>query len=289
MLLWIFILTALVATMAAQKKLVLVLVLLCAVVVLINLKDVSQLQDLCKASSPFSVASFTRGSLSAQRVYQPSCDIERPRFDFSVRPPFSLPDPNCRPVEQVLSSDWVCHLQRFLNSTSPESKLINVIVSNSNYQEVVLNWLIAALVKNKEPLINVLVISLDNSLHQTLTQRNISSILVDPSSVVYGTPADYIPTYPLKMTRMTVIRLISHWGFDVANYDPDAVVLKNPELFYDQAPTAHIIGGFGVYPPYQHQLWGASLCVGSWLVRSSNLTGMSYNIYNTVPRGITSA
>ena len=204
-----------------------------------------------------------------------SCDIERPQFDFSVRPPFSLPDPNCRPVEQVLSSEWVCHLQNILNSVSPSKKLINVIVSDSNYQEVVLNWLIAALVKNKEPLINVLVISMDNNLHRILSQRKIPSILVDPSSVVYGTPADYIQKYPLKMTRLTVIRLISHWGFDVANYDPDAVVLKNPELFYDQAPTAHIIGGFGVHPSYQSHIWGASLCIGSWLIRSSNVTGIA--------------
>ena len=73
------------------------------------------------------------------------------------------------------------------------------------------------------------------------------------------------------------MRLVNHWGFDAANYDTDAIILKNPEpLYYKQYQDSDFIGSYGHSPLDIKQEWGIAICIGAMMIRSSNNTGMTY-------------
>ena len=70
------------------------------------------------------------------------------------------------------------------------------------------------------------------------------------------------------------MRFINHWGFDAANYDTDAIVLRNPEpLYYEQYRDSDFIGSYGHFPPDIKQEWGIAVCTGAVMIRSSICTG----------------
>ena len=70
------------------------------------------------------------------------------------------------------------------------------------------------------------------------------------------------------------MRLVNYWGFDVANYDTDAIVLRNPEpLYYEQYRDSDFIGSYGHFPPDIKQEWGIAVCTGAVMIRSSICTG----------------
>lgn len=195
-------------------------------------------------------------------------------YNFLSRQPFSLPDDYSRPLKDILTQDWVCDLQRFLKNINEEKHIVNMIAANSNFTDPLLNWLIASLMRLEEPMVDVIVISLDRDLHNTLINRGISSLLVTPDMVMRT--EDFPEVYHMHngfyQARMMVMRLINHWGYDAANYDTDAVILQNPQSIYDAPENADIdiFAGFAIsFPPVLHKKWGATLCNGAWLVRSN--------------------
>lgn len=199
-------------------------------------------------------------------------------YDFLTRQPFTLPDDYSRSLKEILAQDWVCDLQRFLKNVNEEKHIVNMIAANSNFTDPLLNWLIAALLRLEEPMVDVIVISLDRGLHDLLISRGIPSLLVTPELMMRT--EDFPEVYHMHngfyQARMMVMRLINHWGYDAANYDTDAVMLKNPQTIYDAPENADvdIFAGFAIsFPPVLHKKWGATLCNGAWLVRSNPRTG----------------
>lgn len=204
-------------------------------------------------------------------------------YDFLTRQPFTLPDDYSRSLKEILAQDWVCDLQRFLKNMNEEKHIVNMIAANSNFTDPLLNWLIAALLRLEEPMVDVIVISLDRSLHNLLINRDIPSLLVTPELMMRT--EDFPEVYHMHngfyQARMMVMRLINHWGYDAANYDTDAVMLKNPQSIYDAPENADwdIFAGFAIsFPPILHKKWGATLCNGAWLVRSNPRTGEALQI-----------
>lgn len=200
-------------------------------------------------------------------------------YRFLTHLPLRLPDDFSLPMEQILKEEWVCDLQSFLSHVSPRTRLVNMIAANSNFTEPLLNWLIAARVKLDRPLRDVIVLCLDSSLHQLLTRRGIPALLVVPESVMRTSefPKSYHRHNRFYQTRMIVMRLVNHWGFHVANYDTDAILLRNPEPIYDSPENADIdiFAGFAIsFPPQLHRKWGATVCNGAWMVRSNPETGI---------------
>ena len=202
-------------------------------------------------------------------------------YNFLIHQPFSLPDDYSRPIEDILREDWVCDLQDFLGQVNPERRLVNMIAANSNFTEPLLNWLIGTNVLLADPMEDVIVICLDPPLHNLLVERDIPSLLVSPDSVMFT--ADFPEVYHMHngfyQARMMVMRLINHWGYDCANYDTDAIILRNPQALYeaDENIDIDIFAGFAIsFPPDLHKKWGATLCNGAWLVRSNPRTGL-YN------------
>ena len=104
------------------------------------------------------------------------------------------------------------------------------------HKHLVLNWIYGALVGIKTPLTSVLVLSLDQLLCDIVDGRAgtpLVSCIIAPFETVmdFDHKSEWLSRL---MVRLLVLRLINHWGYDVATYDYDAVILKNPQDLYDQ-------------------------------------------------------
>ena len=198
---------------------------------------------------------------------------------FEIRQPFSLPVPFATlPLDRILHTEWLQALKDFLHTLKPDSGPVTIVSSDYKYSEVLLNWLISALVQVDRPLSNVLVLSLDSSLHALLQGRGFACIHVPPESLL--TPAliaklkYHVAFTQVHILRLTVMRLVNHWGFDVANYDTDAIIMKNPEpLYYHQYKSSDFIGSYGHFPQEMQREWGIAVCIGVVMTKSSKQTG----------------
>ena len=198
---------------------------------------------------------------------------------FELRKPFSLPVPFAAlPLDQMLHTGWLQALKDFLSTLKPDSGPVTIVSSDYKYSEVLLNWLISALVQVDRPLSNVLVLSLDSSLHDLLQRRGFACIHVPPESLLR--PAliaklkYHVAFTQVHILRLTVMRFINHWGFDVANYDTDAIIMKNPEpLYYHQYKSSDFIGSYGHFPQEMQREWGIAVCIGVVMTKSSKQTG----------------
>ena len=172
------------------------------------------------------------------------------------------------PLTEIDRSHWIKSLRRHLAGLSGR-KIINLVSSNSQYQDVLLNWLISAVVRSGLELESVLVISMDLPLHTRLTICDIPSVYV-PLFQLIRRDTNFTKAFDrVMMLRLSVIRLISHWGFDIHNYDTDAVLLRDPQPLYDQFPDSHMIGSVGRIPHNLMAKWGITVCIGVVIIRSS--------------------
>jgi len=206
-------------------------------------------------------------------------------FNFTIKSSFSLPVRMnyTWTLKKVLQSLWVSQLQTFVSDIGSLNSPINLIASNFIQRHLVLNWLITAQLMTKEPLQNILVISIDSALNQLLESHGIPSIHVPPRTIlkIRSIPAGHDQGFPLQTVRLAVMRLLCHWGVDVAHYDPEAVILRNPHKLYNRHPDTDILGGYAQFPTYYFDMWQAALCVGSWMVRSTPATGIQLPLYST--------
>ena len=208
------------------------------------------------------------------------------KINFTIKPSFRLPvykNYSCD-VGKVLQSDWVSQLQLFVNSL-PRRTVVNMLIASYPQKLLVLNWLISAQLKAKakdkdsEPLQNILVVTTDHLLNQFLESRSIPSIYVPAHTVLKmkSMPVNLRlnKVFALQMIGLTVMRLLCHWGIDVAHFKPGALVLKNPHrLLYNRHLEADVLGGYDNFPPHFFEMWSATLSSGSWMVRSTPATGM---------------
>lgn len=217
-------------------------------------------------------------SSSAQR-YLRMLSVRQYNHSFKIRESFSLPVPAATlPIQELLSTVWMKELKDFLTKLPAGShEPIALLTADYTYRAVLVNWLITATVVVQPPVENILVISLNKSLHETLKARRIPCIYVDPTSIL--NPSFDLPTRrslvksQIMVTRMTVMRFINHWGFDFVLYDIDALIIRNPSTLYQQYSSADIIGSRGTYPLKVERVTGVSLCTGVLLIRSSPQTG----------------
>ena len=179
----------------------------------------------------------------------------------------------------LLKTDWVMRLYNYLHTTDTSvSPHVNRVFGDYDHRLLVLNWITAALFKIQPPLHNILVVSLEQTLcNYLLTNRNltITCLVVQVEEMFLS---DYLAPSISQwetqmMVRMPVLRLITHWGYDVASYDSDAVLLKNPQVLYDNKQNFHIISSAGIYPPELSVVWGVALCAGAMLLRASPALG----------------
>lgn len=202
-----------------------------------------------------------------------SGDLEQSSTQQSLAAGLRLPYPNyTRPLQEILEAHWVAAVQTFLRGLN--TNYVSVCLADSRYREGLVHWLVSALVKTQPPLQNVLTISLDKELHDYLQSRDITSVLVEPWTVLRGDlqlPTNFSHIWS---TRLIVFRLLNYWGYSVTMFDTDATVLRNPQPLFDGLRTSDLIGSSGTYPFTLHRKWQSStFCMGVALFRPSQHTG----------------
>lgn len=183
----------------------------------------------------------------------------------------SLPFPDV--TAPVVRTRWVRELQEFLQSEASKNVPVAAVAANYVYRDVLVNWLIASKLRVRigDPIENILVISLDSSLHDFIQARGFKSIYVSINDTVKD---ESIREYQkLLITRVTVLRAINYMGFDVVHYDIDAIVLRNPLGLFEQFWDSDVIGSTGTYPRDLGGVWGFTICMGVILFRSTPQTG----------------
>ena len=194
-----------------------------------------------------------------------------PPADLSKKVPLTLPWTNSVSTETVLQLQWVRDLQLFLATVQLESP-VAIVASNAEYTDQLLNWLISALVKVDKPLKNVLVVATNASLHQLLQMRGIASVHIVPHCIAHVERAGKLTQ--VEIPRVTVMRILNYWGYDVVNYDADAIIIKNPQPLYDRYKQSDIIGTAGKLPTRVYENWGVTICLGVVMTRATYPTGM---------------
>ena len=204
---------------------------------------------------------------------------------FEIKRNFILPFPETTiSVYKLLCLDWMDDLRTFLTNISNSRSVISLVSANTAFEEMLLNWLISATIKTSKSISNILVLALDSSLHKLLQNHRINSVFINSSELLRPKKLNLLAQqkssfYLAMIARMTVMRLLNHWGYDVANYDADAVIFRNPEeLYYGTFNSSDLIGSIGKFPEEVYKALGLTLCAGVFMIRSTNNTGKLSNI-----------
>ena len=187
----------------------------------------------------------------------------------------TLPWRHSKPIGEVVRQPWVYTLQIYLK-TVQQGQYISLITAGLNYRDILINWLISALVRVKTPLANVIVLCPNKGLWQFMKKKGIMSLYIPPESIVEQseTKTDAI-LRDVEIIHVTVMRLLNHWGFDVVTYDGDAIILKNPEPVYSRYRDSDLVGTFGgTWPQTLYKRWGVVVCTGTMVFRSTSHTGI---------------
>ena len=202
---------------------------------------------------------------------------------FNIKKPFLLPFPFAtQNVEDLLKNQWVKDLKKTLSEIPNKSAPISIVSSNYRYRSLLVNWLIGAKTLVDPPISNVIIFALDQELcTEILLKRKFKEcIYVNPRDMLTQTVFNQImksnsrvALIMIMVMRLTAMRLMNHWGFDVANYDTDAIVLKNPESLY-YSRDSDMVASHGTNPPRYTQKWGVGICGGMFMIKSSSKTGI---------------
>ena len=187
---------------------------------------------------------------------------------------FHMPCPSVyRSINEIVTAIWMKPLLRILSSF--QGNQVTLVIANDAYRDVLLNWLISALIMSHPPIDNILVVCLDNKLYNLLQSRDISSIIA-PFSSVLNTKHYFRGYFELiMMMRLGFMRIINRLGYDCAMYDIDAIILKNPQTLYDKWDSMDIVGSRGELPRELWRRWGVSICIGAVFIRNIARTGQN--------------
>lgn len=209
------------------------------------------------------------------------------KYHFVIRDDFTLPVPKATlAIYDLIRQQWMEDLRAYLHKIHPHNSnnsLISIVSCDSKFKGFLLNWLISATIDTHPPLRNILVLSLDQPLHRTLVKHGFDSVYIDSKELLMPfllseLQASNRPGFHVVMIlRLTVMRFLTHWGYDAANYDTDAIILKNPEHhYYADFNSTDIIGSRGKFPTKVFDVFGLTLCAGVFVIKSSPETGESF-------------
>ncbi len=237
-----------------------------------NLKSQPQIPDFTWKKTVFKNISSKLGQQTNSKyssLKTPWSDLEA---RFPILPTFTFPQPETvQPVAVVAKATWIHDLRVHLHTF--QHKQINMVTSNIVYTDVLLNWLIAATVRSKIPLSSILVFSLNSNLHEFLRSKHMPSVFLPPNRLLNPNFNFTREFDKVMMIRLSMMRLLNHFGFDIANYDTDAIILQDPQALYEHLSGDDIIGSVGWIPKPLYDNWGVTICIGVVLLRSSRKTG----------------
>ena len=197
---------------------------------------------------------------------------------FTVQKDFNFPHPEkYLSAKKILKADWVKQLKRYLLNIHPAHSL-TITVATKSFIPNLLNWLIAAHLLVDPPLQHILVVAFDKEVHTLMAGRKLASIHVPFSSVMRGTDRGVSRVW---MTRLAVIRLLNHWGYDVQQFDNDAVLLRNPQPLFDAYSDYDLFGARAILPfELGRGPWGFTLCMGVAWLRGTQKMGEAIYFYS---------
>lgn len=193
---------------------------------------------------------------------------------FQLKPPFSLPQPDGMiDVQKLSTTGWIHRLTTVLGKI--KHKTVYLLACDYNAYPSLLNWLVSAYVNTEISLDQIIVLSLDEMVYRILIERDISTIYIRTDDFIRY---HYFLSWKIDqfqfqtMIKLAVGRLISHWGYEVAMFDVDAIPLKDMEGLYKTYSRSDIISS--------HSL-SKSDCCGKWTLslgfavfRSNRMVGM---------------
>ena len=200
---------------------------------------------------------------------------------FTISKNFTFPHFKCilKDIKKIVGTPWVKELAQIMARSNEQT--IFAITVNAGYKESLLNWLISAVFKGDLSLNRILVISLDKNTQVFLQRHGITCIYVPTKSLFDSAKSHYrIDNYGLVMfSRISVIRLLNHWGFSVVIIDTDAIVLQDPQPLFDKYPASSIVASRGTQPLTLYAIWNVTICNGLILLRSTQEIGMFLALY----------
>lgn len=195
---------------------------------------------------------------------------------FTVRTSFRFPSPHfLLPEHQILQAEWIGELKRFL--LSQRDNTVVMVTCSMSYVDLLLNWLVALQRNTNIPPTEVLVVSVDEELHAMLKQRALSSVLIKSETMMRSNisyRSHNTPFVHIRVMRLALWRLLNHWGYNVINVDVDAVPLRDLRELFASYPEADMVAQQG-FPGWRYKDFGATMCTGAVLYRSSIAMGKS--------------
>jgi hypothetical protein len=171
----------------------------------------------------------------------------------------------------LMRNSWAVPLKELVSRISTR-KQVSLLFTTFSYLNSTLNWLIAAAVRCQPPVTNTIVVCYDQASFNVLNERDIPSVYIDPNTLIEGDPITHWKQF-LSGRRLFLLRLVNHWGYDVVQYDADAIIIKNPQELFDQHPHSDIVISAGQPRNLPDWGWGFFVCMGVALFRSSPRTG----------------
>ena len=206
---------------------------------------------------------------------------DNPHVITTITPPSQVlfPYPKItRQPHEILTSPWATKMKAKLEAAKVGKQLTFLTVS-LDYLPVLINWLIHAKLNALPLMENVLVMCVDKHCHEILSRKGILSQLVQVTDIMYSTKVvDGNKLFGSRViTRLTVLRLLNYWGYDVLVIDIDALLINNIQPIFDHFSDGDIIVSTvnveNCIPSSARDAWGFCLCVGLLLIRSNTNTG----------------
>jgi len=199
----------------------------------------------------------------------------------TITPPsqvlFPYPKITHQPYE-ILTSPWATKMKAKLEAAKVGKQLTLLTVS-LNYLPILINWLIHAKLNALPLMENLLVVCVDQDSHEILSRKGILSQLVQVTDIIYTMKdMDDNKVFSARViTRLTVLRLLNYWGYDVLVIDIDALLINNIQPIFDHFSDSDIIASTvnsnNCIPSTARNAWGFCLCIGLLLIRSNTNTG----------------
>ena len=161
-------------------------------------------------------------------------------------------------------------------------KQITYVTVSMNYFPVLINWMIHAKLNAMPLLENLLVVSTDKQPDKILSQKGILSQYVPVTDVLYS--MENTKMFSTRViVRMTALRLLNYWGYDVLLVDIDAILINNIQPILDHFHDSDIIESTVNFrhcvPQAAFSIWKFCLNIGLLLMRSNAKTG-KYDKYH---------
>ena len=187
-------------------------------------------------------------------------------------------------ASKMLRSPWVVNMKRKLDEAKLSKQLTFVMVS-PDYFSMLLNWMVHAKLHAASVLNNLIVVCADEKSHNTLTKKGVLSVVIKTTDVVKRQLDIDEPIFHARVVvRLTVLRLLNYWGFDVFQMDIDALLVNNIQPIFEHFSDADIIASIveksNCVPSAAFKAWKFCICTGAVLIRSNPNTGIFILIDN---------